>query len=152
MYDNKHMANSKKMIPYYVATASLLLLGLAILGFGEHHRNGKLVVGGLVLMFVGLGVILLAYHNSQDFWAPPIDGRLFMGLADPGQMANANYADLAASRKNKECLACQSACKACMRHPFGKKCYDEQEKCMKSKCNPNIKNIVLRDCTISGNT
>lgn len=153
LHDNKHMANTKKLTPYYATTAVLLFLGLLLIGIGGYHKHNKAVVGGIVLMFFGLGVILLAYHKHEPFWAPPIDGHLFMGLADPGQMASANYAELVAgqaSHKDKECRVCESACKKCLRHPFGKECYDAKEKCMKSKCNPNVKHVVMRGCTISG--
>ena len=159
LHDNKHMANTKKLTPYYVTTAVLLILGLLLVGIGEHYKSRwwraatAARVGGIVLMFFGMGVALLAYHQHEKFWAPPIDGHLFMGLADPGQMASANYAELVArqaSHKDKECRVCESACKKCLRHPFGKGCYDAKEKCMKSKCNPNVKHVVMRDCTISG--
>ncbi len=147
------MANTKKLTPYYATTAVLLFLGLLLIGIGGYHKHNKAVVGGIVLMFFGLGVILLAYHKHEPFWAPPIDGHLFMGLADPGQMASANYAELVAgqvSHKHPECKVCEEACHKCLRHPFGKQCYDAKKKCLNSNCDPKVRRVVMRDCTISG--
>ena len=147
LYDNKHMANTKNLTLYYVATAVLLALGLGLIGLGQHKNQSKVTVGGILLMFGALAVILVAHHEG---WAPPIDGHQFMGLADPGQMASANYAELLAS-KTKNCGDCETAAKTCQRHPFDKVCYDAKQKCAQSTtCNPNVKHIVLRDSTISG--
>ena len=95
----------------------------------------------------------MANIKQQLPWAPPIEGHLFLGLADPAQMASANYAELVArhaARKDKECRACEKACRKCIRHPWGKECYHAHKKCERSACNPYVKRIVQRDCTITG--
>ena len=110
-----------------------------------------IIIIGIILLGCAAGFVTLI--KNEQFWAPPIDGHLFMGLADPGQMASANYAELVArqaSHNDKECRICESACKKCIRHPFKKECWDAKKKCMESKCKPNVKHIVMRDCTISG--
>jgi hypothetical protein len=135
-----------KITIYYVITSILLILGLLLIGLGQKNKANKVIVSGIVLMFMGLCVILVAYHQHEKFWAPPIDGSMFIGLANPGQMASANFASLLARADN--CKECEQACKKCMRHPFDKKCYDSLQKCTKSKCNPNIKHVVNRDCAI----
>ena len=148
LYDNKHMANTKTLTPYLIATAILIVLGLFLIGYGQHRKQSKVIVFGLILMVVALVVILIGHHEDEA-WAPPIDGHQFMGLADPGQMASANYAQLLAS-ETKNCEECAHTANICMRDPFVKSCYDAKQKCNKSACNPNVKQIVMRDSTIYG--
>lgn len=139
------MVNTKTITPYIGTTAVLLILGLLILGYGQYRKQNTVVVFGIVLLFASLIVALIAHHKNES-WAPPIDGRQFMGLANPGKMASANYAELLASENN--CDVCTKTAKTCMRYPFDKACYEAKQRCAKSVCNPNVKEIVLKHTTI----
>ncbi len=144
------MSNKKQLTPYYAITAILVILGLLFILWGTNTHNNIIVISGIVILLGSLTVILVAYHQQESFWAPPREGRFFMGLADPAQMVQANYTQIALSQKGEQCKTCANACHTCMRYPFKKQCIDAQKECMESKCESNLKNMVHRNCTISG--
>jgi len=82
-----------------------------------------------MLLTRALTLIPLVAEN----WAPPIDGRLYLGLSDPAGMLRANAAQLAA--QDNDCPTCVAALQTCMRYPDGKDCPEGVAQCTAKTCN-----------------
>ena len=54
--------------------------------------------------------------NQSSSWAPPISGRLFMGLADRADVGHCSAAQLAAIKHG--CNKCQDAAQNCFERPI----------------------------------
>ena len=100
------------------------------------------IVTGLVLLIIAF----LLIHKKSNYWAPPIDGRLFMGLADRADVGACNAAELVAKRH--KCKECKHAARVCMRHPWtGNSCYKALKKCNPETCkNEHVIQKVQRHC------
>ena len=133
-----------KLTPYYVSVAVLIVMGIGLILGSLYVENHKIFLGtGILLVLSGLGVGIAAYMKREHYWAPPIEGRMFLGLVDPGQMAACNAAQLAA--QNEGCHTCAEAAQTCQRHPECENCRDSLANC---KCDNEYVKNNMSNCII----
>ena len=118
-----------KLTPYYVSMAVLLVLGMGLIVsslYVEHHKIFFFI--GILLVLSALGVSIAAYMKKEHYWAPPLDGGgMFLGLADPGEMAACNAIQLAS--ETAQCPTCTAAAKKCLGDPGCNKCSEQLDNC-----------------------
>lgn len=108
-----------------------------------------LLIHSVVFFLLARALLQLPLWGKESYWAPPIDGRLFMGLADGGRMNAVNGAEIVA--QNHGCGECVKACQVCARYPFGKECSDARGNCTLKNCPyPDTVRKVQRGTIITG--